>query len=73
MTLPEHSREKDTDMCYDIVLYFLLASLVRLDLDLYRTGTYRCWRRDPGLCPVAKIRGVDAGISSVAVVGESGV
>jgi hypothetical protein len=60
-------------MGYDIVLYFLLASLVWLDLDLYHTGTYRRRRRDPGLCPVAKIRSIDAGISAVAVVGESGV
>ena len=56
-----------------IVLYFLLASLVRLDLDVYRTGTHcrRGW--NIGICPVAGIRGVDAGISAVAVVGESGV
>lgn len=58
-------------MSYDIVLYFLLGSLVRLDLDLYRTGTHRRRRRDTSLCPVAEIRRVDAGISAIAIVGES--
>lgn len=54
---------------YTIVLHFLMAGFVRLDLGIYRRSTYRARWRYVRLCLVAEIRGVDAGFSAGAVVG----
>ena len=60
---------KQTTNRYGIVLHFLMAGFVRLDLDIYRGSTHRARWRDVSLCFGAEIRGVDEDFRTGAFVG----
>ena len=60
---------KQTTNRYGIVLHFLMAGFVRLDLDIYRGSTYCARWRDVSLCFGAEIRGVDEDFRTGAFVG----